>query len=431
MPKLLKGLNVNMILTVLQYAIFIFGIYFMVIAAAGLFNKRCRRKHPPQMRFAVIVPAHNEEKVIGNLVRNLKELDYPDRLYDIYIVADNCSDNTAQVARSEGASVVWERFDPRRRGKGYVLQYALGRLGFTGGADTGYAAAVFFDADNLVAVNFLQVMNNRLLEGEKLIQGFVDSKNPNDSWVTSAFSLTFWMNNRFILLARYNLGLSACLAGTGMCVAREVLRELGWSTVTLTEDLEFSIQALLRGYRTAFAMEARIYDEKPVSFAASCRQRLRWARGQINVALIYAPRLIWKGISRGNAAQIEGGLRLLQLFVLASGGFLTLFALVQPELVVTNSPYYQLSGGIPIVGVLFTAVPYVLPFVTLILDRLPLKPFRYYPLYPIFCFSWIFIIFCAFFSWRNRQWMPTKHTRNLDHRQLPQHEPALIRPRCR
>ncbi|HHX87978.1 MAG TPA: glycosyltransferase, partial [Firmicutes bacterium] len=177
-----------------QYLIFWFGVYYLVISLAGLFTKRCRRRHPPRMRFAIIVPAHNEEKVIGKLVKNLVCLDYPRQLYDIYVVADRCTDRTAEVARKGGA-VVWERFDHRSCGKGRVLEYALSRLGFTRGQAHSYDAAVVFDADNLVSSNFLQVMNNRLLEGEKVIQSFIDSKNPNDSWVTSSFSITFWLNN--------------------------------------------------------------------------------------------------------------------------------------------------------------------------------------------------------------------------------------------
>ncbi len=406
------------VLKMMQYLILGFGFYYLIVACAGLFSRRCRKEHPPAMRFAVIVPAHNEAKVIGNLVRNLKALEYPQHLFDIYVIADSCNDNTAAAARAEGA-VVWERSDPVRRGKGYVLEYAVNRLGFTGAAAApAYDAAVFFDADNLVSPNFLQAMNNHLLEGEKVIQGFVDSKNPADNWVTSAFSLTFWMCNRFILLSRYNLGLSGALMGTGMCIAREVLAGLGWSTVTLTEDLEYSVQALLRGFRTTFAIETRIYDEKPLHFFATCRQRLRWARGQINVGLLYAPRLLLRGALEGNLVKFEGGIRLLQLFVIALGGALTVAFLIMPAFLSSAPVNFEPVRTDPRLGLTLTVVPYLLPLLTLFLDRLPLKPFRYYPVYPLFCLSWIMIIIVAFFTWRNRQWMPTAHSRALDYHHL-------------
>lgn len=401
-----------------QLILFFFGIYFLGVALAGLFTRRCRREHPPRTRFAVIVPAHNEEEVIGKLVGNLRDLDYPGELYDIYVVADHCTDNTARVARDEGARV-WERSDRRRRGcKGYVLEFALGRLGFTRGGKSRYDAAVIFDADNLVSGDYLRVMNNRLLEGEKIIQCFIDSKNPDDNWITAVFSLTFWLNNRFVLLARHNLGLSASLAGTGMCISREVLREVGWTTSTLTEDLEFSMQALAQGYRTTFAVETRVYDEKPLSFTASCHQRLRWARGQMNVARRYMPRLLWRGLREGSLIKLEGGIRLGQLYAVALGGLVLAVGLIRPELVAVTSLYERLSASMPVMRVLFPVLTYLMPLLTVFLDRLPVRPFRYYFLYPLFTLSWVILIFYAMATWRRRRWVPTRHSRALDYRQV-------------
>lgn len=404
----------------LQYLIFWFGIYYLTISLAGLFTRRSPKQHLPRMRFAIIIPAHNEEKVIGKLVKNLAALRYPKHLYDIYVIADRCTDRTAKVARSNEA-IVWERLDYRNCGKGRVLKYALSRLGFTRGQACRYDAAVFFDADNLVSSNFLQAMNNRLLNGEKIIQSFIDSKNPDDSWVSSTFSITFWLNNRFVLLARHNLGLNAGLAGTGMCIHKEVLDKIGWSTVTLTEDLEFSIQALLEGYRTSFAVEARVFDEKPITFMASCRQRLRWARGQLNVAWLYLPRLLFRGMVEGDAAKLEGGIRLLQLFVIAAGGLLIPITLLKPELITFTSIYQQVQTRFPLVNLILIALPYILPLITLFLDRLPWKTFRYFPLYPLFTFSWVPIIIVALLTYNNRQWIPTAHVRDFDYRQLPIH----------
>lgn len=402
----------NPIICAVQYIVFAFAVYYLLLALAGLFSRRPCKCFPPRSRFLIIVPAHDEAPVLGKLIDNLLELDYPRELYDIFIIADNCSDHTALVARNHGVTL-WERFSRSRRGKGFALEEALKRMGLTdprGGA--GYDAAVFFDADNLVDTNFLRVMNNRLLNGEKLIQCFIDSKNPCDNWVTAAYSLTFWYNNRFLLLARHNLGLSAALAGTGACISAEVLREIGWSTATLTEDLEYSMQALLKGYRTSFALETRVYDEKPLHFLLSCRQRLRWARGQINVALRYAPKLLGKGLSRGSAAQIEGGLRLMQLFVIAAGALLGFLGVLFPEMA-AGSPYAYLAAHHPCAGAALLAGPYLLPALTMVLDRLPRKPFIFYPLYPLFCMTWLLIIFGALFSYSNSSWMSTRHSRAL------------------
>lgn len=412
----------------LQLEIFCFGLYFLGISAAGLLSKKPCRVHPPEKRFAVIVPAHNEERVVGKLVRNLMKLAYPPDLFDVYVIADHCSDQTAAVARAEGATV-WARSDGTR-GKGRSLQEIMARLGFTGPKTSRYDAAVIIDADNLVALNFLQVMNNRLLEGEKLIQCFIDSKNPNDSWVTSVFSVNFWINNRFILQSRCNLGLSSLTAGSGVCISREVLAKTGWSTETITEDLEFAVQALIHGYRATFAPETRVYDEKPLDFKGACIQRLRWARGQLNVAMRYAPRLLGAGLLKGDLARFEGGLRLLQLPVIALGTIMALLALIHPDLFRDTSLYYQLGRQFPPAALFLATLPYLLPLLALVLDRLPLKPFRYFFLYPVFYISWIGLIIYAIFTFRKQKWEPSHHICDLEYEHLMP-GPTLPRRRYR
>lgn len=413
------------LIQVLQILVFSFGIYYLLIAAAGFFTKRPCREHTPKLKFAVIVPAHNEERVVVKLIRNLMKLEYPKELYDVYVINDHCTDNTALAAQRAGASI-WER-SGSVRGKGSSLSEIITGLGFTEGGKHRYDAAVIIDADNLVALNYLQVMNNRLLEGEKLIQCFIDSKNPNDSWVASVLSVNFWINNRFIMQARYNLGLSSLTAGSGVCISGDLLNKTGWSTSTLTEDLEYSVQALALGCRASFAGETRVYDEKPLSFSAACRQRLRWARGQFNVAVQYAPRLLYLGLCKKDPARFEGGLRLLQLPALALGTLILLLAPLQPQLFRDTSIYYQIGQQLPSAAFFLAAAPYLLPVTALLLDRLPLKPFRYFFLYPMFYFSWIVLILYALFTFRKQKWVPSQHTSDLDYQQMqPLHQPPRL-----
>lgn len=405
------------LIQVLQVLVFSFGIYFLLIAAAGLFTKPPCRVHSPRLKFAVIVAAHNEERVVAKLIRNLLNLEYPKQMYDVYVIADHCTDATAAIAQRSGA-LVWKR-SGSVRGKGRSLQEIMHGLGFTSPGEKRYDAAAIIDADNLVALNFLQVMNNRLLEGEKLIQCSIDSKNPNDSWVTSVFSVNFWINNRFILQARSNLGLSSLTAGTGVCISREIIEKTGWSTVTLTEDLEYAVQALALGYRASFARETRVYDEKPINFKAACLQRLRWARGQLNVAMLYAPRLLLTGLRKGDPARFEGGLRLLQLPVLALGIVMLILAPLQPQFFRDTSVYYQIGLRFPWAAFFFAAVPYLLPVAALFLDRLPLKPYRYFLLYPLFYLSWIILVLYALITFRKQKWVPSQHKCNLDYLHMP------------
>lgn len=402
-----------MVLSILRTVVLVFFSYIVLIGVFGLWIKKRGYGNDPKARFAIIIPAHNERKVIGNLLDSIRQLDYPQHLYDVYVVADNCSDDTCEVAASKGVHVM-ERFDHVRKGKGYALQFAFDRLGFTSDHQSSpnktYNAAVIFDADNLVAANLLRVMNTRLLSGEKIIQCYVDSKNPDDSWVAAASSMMFWFNDRFAMLSRYNLGLCAALAGTGMCISSEVLNKVGWSTTTLTEDLEYSMKALVSGFVTTFAYETRIYDEKPLSFQASWKQRLRWARGQINVAIKYVPPLFWHGLKECNFVKLESSLRLSQLFMIILGGVVGLIGLIKPELVGIDVLDHDL---LPIPTVISTYLWSLLSASLVAIDRPPLRPFRFLPFFPLFMYSSVLIVLIGMLTRQNTSWMPTTHTRGI------------------
>jgi cellulose synthase/poly-beta-1,6-N-acetylglucosamine synthase-like glycosyltransferase len=404
----------------MQIILFSYGMYLLCIGVFGLRTKTCSVDYLPKNKFAILIPAHNEENVIGNLIRNLNQLDYPHHLFDIYVIADNCTDNTAEIANSLGA-IVLNRFNNFKKGKGFALDWALEKLKLNktdSNEINNYDAVVIFDADNLVSGNFLKVMNNKLVSGENIIQSYIDSKNPNDSWITASFSIMFWLNNRFALMSRYNLGLCGLLAGTGMCISTQVLKEVGWATSTLTEDLEYSMKALLHNYKTTYAHEAKIYDEKPLSFLASSRQRLRWARGQIDVTIKYLPLMFYRAIKERNFIKLESSLRMCQLFMIIIAGIILLLGIFKADLITTTSVYYYLNGKFPLVAIFLLYIPYALPILLLSLDSLPLGPFKYLIFFPIFAYSWYLIYFYAFFTFKNTTWMPTKHSRALDIEQL-------------
>ncbi|HEX9060458.1 MAG TPA: glycosyltransferase family 2 protein, partial [Clostridia bacterium] len=169
-------------LLVLQFLLMLIFAYYFVISIFGWVKRKeiSADKFELDKRFAMIVAAHNEEAVIGNIVRNLKRLKYPKDKYDVYVIADNCDDNTAGIARSEGA-IVYERFDNVKKGKGYSLQWMFAKL-FK--LDKKYDAFCIFDADNLASSNFLMEMNKHLHMGNKVVQAYLDSKNPGDSWIS-------------------------------------------------------------------------------------------------------------------------------------------------------------------------------------------------------------------------------------------------------
>lgn len=196
------------------------------------------------------------------------------------------------MARKAGAQV-HERFNDTEKGKGYAMDWMFNRL-FK--MERQYDAVCVFDADNLVHPDFLKEMNSRLCNGERLIQGYLDSKNPNDTWISGTFSIAFWVINHVYHLAKYNIGLSSCLGGTGMCISTDILRRYGWGATCLTEDMEFTMKAILEGIPTTWAHDAIVYDEKPLTFMQSWNQRKRWAQGQFDVGSRYIGKLFKKAL---------------------------------------------------------------------------------------------------------------------------------------
>ncbi len=402
--------NISMIL--IQLLIICVTLYYFSLAMIGLHRRPENKGFDPISRFAIVIAAHNEEPVIEPLIDNIKRLDYPRNLFDIYVVADNCTDRTAYLAQKAGACV-YERFNQEKRGKGYALEWMFNKL-FSLNQD--YDAVVLFDADNLVKTDFLLEMNNKLCDGEKIIQGYIDSKNPYDTWVTNTFSIAFWLMNRLVQLSRYNLGISNTLAGTGMCISYEVLKKLGWGAHSLTEDLEFTMKALAYGIKTSWAHDAVVYDEKPLTFMQSCRQRKRWAQGQIDVAGRYLLLLLSKGVREKKWMYIDAALHLFQpFFIMIATAFLLIqtMSFIQPHYVnlfidfIPRSLWQIISGTIT-----------VFPVIALYLDKVPWKAYWGLILYPVFMYSWIIIIFAGFLHRNRKEWSHTEHTRSISYNEM-------------
>ena len=259
---------------VLIWVINIFWVYQFIISVTSLIKFKEKpllvdKKH----RFIIALPANNEETVIGNLIKSLKMQDYDKDLFDIYVIADNCTDNTAKIARENGA-IVYERFDETKKTKGYALNWFLDKMK---DKKDDYDALLVFDADNIVDKNFLNVMNKKLCQGEVLVQGYRDIKNPTDTWVSGGYAIFYWTMNRLYHLARYNMGLSPLINGTAFMVKWDMLIDEGWNTKTLTEDIEFALINISKGVKLGWAKDAIVYDEQPLTFKQSWKQRERWS----------------------------------------------------------------------------------------------------------------------------------------------------------
>lgn len=285
---------IRIVTGVFQIFVFTITMYYAGLALFGLKRRNEKKNYTPKNKFAMIIAAHNEEVVIGKLIESMLSQDYPKELYDVFVIADNCTDNTAKIAREYGVKV-YERFNSEKRGKGYALEWIFEKIYKM---KTHYDAIAIFDADNLVDKNWLKEINSKMQDGYKVVQGYIDSKNPNDSWIATAYSIAFWSQNRMFQLARANVGLSNQIGGTGFAISIDFLKKYGWGATCLTEDLEFSCKMILNGEKVGWAHDAIIYDEKPLKLDASWVQRQRWMRGFADVASRYFFRLLKEGIKQ-------------------------------------------------------------------------------------------------------------------------------------
>jgi cellulose synthase/poly-beta-1,6-N-acetylglucosamine synthase-like glycosyltransferase len=402
----------DIIMVPLQVIIFLFTLYYFCIGFCGMWRRREKKILIPEKNFAVIVAAHNEEAVIGQLIKNLEALEYPKKLYDIFVIADNCSDNTARIAAAAGA-IVHERTHPTKRSKGFALEWMFERL-FK--MERQYDGVVIFDADNLVHPRFLMEMNNRLCKGDKIVQGYLDAKNPYDTWVSGTFAIAFWVIDHISHLAKTNIGLSAVLGGTGMCITTDVLKHYGWRATCLTEDMEFTMKSLAEGIKTTWAHDAIVYDEKPLTFRQSWNQRKRWAQGQFDVAHRFIPKMLKEGFKQRDIRIWDGCLYLLQPHFLMIS---TLFIIISYIQLMFPPFYTNIYNFMP--SELMTAImlgQYILPMIILIKIHAKRKAWFYLLLYPVFIYSWIPIIFLGFIHRNEHEWSHTKHTRALSYDEL-------------
>ncbi len=253
---------------------------------------------PAKTRFAIVISARNEEKVLPQLFACLKEQAYPRELFDIFLIADNCTDNTAAVGRRLGA-FVYERTNPHKRSKGYALtwffSYMLEIL------HKNYDHVVVFDADSLVDKQFLRAMDRRIQSGERVLIGYHDTQNPGENGLTGANALFRLIQARFHRQSRNRLGLSVvAISGTGFSFDIDLLYPKGWQTKTITEDVEFGIQMILKGQRICFVREAIFYDIQTSEFFPMLKQRFRWSVGTAQTMRLYLLPLFSKAIRVDN-----------------------------------------------------------------------------------------------------------------------------------
>ena len=399
----------NILKEALVWVITIFWLYQIVISLCSLIKLKDKPlKVNKNHRFMAIIPAHNEEMVIGSLIESLKNQTYDKNLYDIYVIADNCTDNTAKIAEQAGA-IVYKRFDNENKTKGHALNWFL-KQKIEENAD--YDAFFIFDADNIVDKNFITAMNVKLCEGEDVVQGYRDIKNPTDNWITAGYALFYWTLHRFYHLARYNVGLSPLLNGTGFMVKFDVVKPQGWDTETLTEDIEFSLKRIIAGKKLGWATEAIVYDEQPTSFKQSWSQRSRWTVGHIQCVNIYTIELIESIKTHKKLMNVDGFLYII--------GSIPMF-IVSVILIFANLVMFA-ANQMTNIDFVANILRYIIPtlflpsltaIVAMVLDKKPIKPMiKGLIAYPMFMGSWLLINFKCLFT-KETSWEKINHVRNI------------------
>ena len=393
----------------LVWIITIFWIYQIMVSLCSLI----KLKEKPLLKkknhkFMAIIPAHNEEAVISNLIESLKKQDYPQDLLDIYVIADNCTDSTAKVAREAGA-IVYERFDPEHKTKGYAMNWFLDQKIKE---DAPYDAFCVFDADNIADPEFIKNMNKKLCQGEEVVQGYRDIKNPTDNWITAGYAIFYWMMNRFYHLARYNLGLSPLINGTGFMVKFDVIKPDGWNTKTLTEDIEFSLKNIIQGRKLGWAVDAKVYDEQPTGFMQSWKQRSRWTVGHIQCIKEYTKPLAEAVKEHKSLMNFDGFLYII--------GSIPMFVLTLALLAINFLLY--LGEGMTVAQLIDSYIRYLIPtfllpigtaVIIMLLDKRPIKPMiKGLICYPLFLGSWLLINFKCLFI-RDTKWEKINHVRAI------------------
>ncbi|MCX4302447.1 MAG: glycosyltransferase family 2 protein [Clostridia bacterium] len=395
------------------WIITIYWLYQMVVSFCSLIKLKDKPlKIDKEHKFMAVIPAHNEEMVVGNLIESLQAQNYPKDKYDIYVIADNCTDDTAKVAKEAGA-IVLKRFDENHKTKGFALNWFL-KQKIEENAD--YDAFCVFDADNIVDKNFLENMNKKLCQGEEVVQGYRDIKNPNDSWISAGYAIFYWMMHRFYHLARYNLGLSALLNGTGFMVKFDLVKPNGWQTITLTEDIEFSLMNVIEGRRVGWSTDAIVYDEQPITFKQSWSQRSRWSVGHLQCMKYYTKDLANGVVKHKTLMNFDGLLYMFGIPIM----ILTLLLLVMNALLFMGNEMttFDFIGSL----VRYLATTFIMPIIIAViimkLDKRDIKPMWLGLLcYPLFMGSWILINIKCLIN-PNTKWEKINHVRDIKIREV-------------
>ena len=403
--------DLNFVVGFILFLCYSYQIFYTIVPFA---IKPRRHRHPiKKSNIAILIAARNEEKVIGELLHSISEQDYDKEHLKTVVIADNCTDSTAEIAREYGATV-FERFDQKNIGKGYALDFAIDNLRKSGELEQ-IDGVIVLDADNILTKNYVTEMSKTYSDGYESLTSYRNSKNYGDNWISAGYGLWYIRESKFLHYARMLLHSSCAISGTGFFVSKKLLDKFnGWKFYLLTEDIEFSIFAIINGVKIGCSINAELYDEQPITFKQSYKQRLRWSKGFFQVWRKHGKALI-KGIFKHRKfAFFDMTMNIMPAFILTVTLLSSSISAIVFGIFGIGNPAPVIESLLGYIGFTYS-IMFIMGLITIMSEWKKIhtstgKKIGYLFLFPIFMYTYIPISVIALF--KKVTWEPILHTRS-------------------
>lgn len=409
-----------------QILIFIFfGLHMVYFIVGILVKPQTFSLQKTKRRFDFLIVARNEALVIGDLIDSIKQQHYPQDLIRIFVLADNCQDQTAAIAKAHGA-ITFENQFPNKKGKGIALQRLIHlRNTYPGQPSDG---VFFFDADNILGPDFTTKMNDAYQNDDTILIGYRGSKNFANNATSMGSSIIFFREAHFLHHARNRLGLSTHINGTGFMLPNPIVSQEPWEAFSLIEDIEFTILQLIKDRKVLFVRDAKFYDEQPITSEVSFKQRLRWIKGSIQIFFLHAGKLLASLMKKFRFSKVD-----LLLWITPFPSVIVILSMVNLILhqvaVIQASETFTIMTLMPTYEWLFNylSISFIIGLMTVIASWKEVNASVWHKLkaivtFPFFTLSFLPLFILAPFTMFNLSWYKTPHTVN---KSSPHHDPAL------
>lgn len=407
---------VSNVLSLLFFFMYLHQFFYMILGT--IHHKKPAKGEHKKHKIGIVISARNEEKVIGNLIDSIQKNDYPKELYNVFVIADNCTDSTKQICEDMGC-VVFERNDTEHIGKGFALNFLFTKLH----EDEAYKelvpeAYIVLDADNVIKPNYITEINKVYDQGYEIVTSYRNSKNFGKNWITSGYGLWFLHESRHLNNARMMLHTSCSISGTGFLISTKVVKDYdNWKFFTMTEDIECATDFITTGRKAGYASTAEFYDEQPETFKQSYIQRERWAKGYYQVLYKYFGKLVKGFFGNFGCWDMFTTLFPALFLTLACVVFYPVIAIVAASVGELSSVLFALKSlGSTIL--MFYPIMFIVGLLVMVtewkkINCSTIKKILYLFTFPLFMYTYIPISVGAIIRYKKIVWKPIVHEADL------------------